>query len=469
MRAWAVVAVLLACGGCFKAWEVSGPWACAADGGCADGLTCDDGVCCQPGGTPACPTLPINGGCPSGVAPTFFYPDRDGDTFGDGLAGRLFCGRPLRAAWVADAGDCNDLDPAISPVAPERCNGLDDNCNGVIDEGRTPRTSWYLDLDQDGFGDDSVSVQACAQPPGYAARGGDCAPLDAGVYPGAPERCNDADDNCNGLKDDAPLVDVENPGLTGPAFDCQTGLAGVCAPGGLQCLVDTAGHFAKACVARALPSTDVCGDGLDNDCDGQPDDAPGCGGPRALLDVPGATYAAVRVATDGGATAAKLPQRCLAHEPGAQGDAWLNPVFVGSKSDRHIWSVEAASGFFWDLSQPTASLFLAFDTTGVVGPGGSPWNAAWLSSPVVTLCGPDDTQYRRYVPDGSHLLPSTGAGAWSATLPVGSAPSGWSVETGPGGFDASVVTRVEVVVSPQDAPDGGFAFTLHFSRDAGFR
>ncbi|HLD21569.1 MAG TPA: putative metal-binding motif-containing protein, partial [Patescibacteria group bacterium] len=40
------------------------------------------------------------------------------------------------------AGDCNDNDPAVNPDAPEACNGLDDNCNGEIDEGCRNQSWW---------------------------------------------------------------------------------------------------------------------------------------------------------------------------------------------------------------------------------------------------------------------------------------------------------------------------------------
>lgn len=65
---------------------------------------------------------------------SLFYKDGDGDGFG-GDAFEVAC-KPDKG-YVASTGDCNDKDPKIHPGGLEVCNGVDDNCNESIDEGKT--------------------------------------------------------------------------------------------------------------------------------------------------------------------------------------------------------------------------------------------------------------------------------------------------------------------------------------------
>jgi hypothetical protein len=71
--------------------------------------------------------------CPGDLDYTEWYPDLDADTHGDRKAEpALACEAP--PMHVADDRDCNDQVPEIHPMALERCNGLDDNCNQLVDE-----------------------------------------------------------------------------------------------------------------------------------------------------------------------------------------------------------------------------------------------------------------------------------------------------------------------------------------------
>jgi hypothetical protein len=99
--------------------------------------------------------------------------------------------------------DCNDFDPETHPGADERCNDRDDDCDGEIDE--EVMDTWYEDADGDGYGDETLAVSACTLPAGYAGNDDDCDDTDAAVHPGAIERCDDTDDDCNGEIDDGAI------------------------------------------------------------------------------------------------------------------------------------------------------------------------------------------------------------------------------------------------------------------------
>jgi hypothetical protein len=93
--------------------------------------------------------------------------------------------------------DCDDGDPAIYPGAEEVCDGVDNNCNGQIDEGI--ETTYYEDLDGDGYGNPAVSTDVCTQLPDYVTDNTDCDDSDPAINPGAGEICgNGIDEDCDG-------------------------------------------------------------------------------------------------------------------------------------------------------------------------------------------------------------------------------------------------------------------------------
>ena len=122
------------------------------------------------------------------------------DADGDGVD-RFGCG----------GTDCNDDDSAIYPGADETCNELDDDCDGVIDEGDAiDASTWYADSDNDSYGDFLNSVDACDQPANYVANDEDCDDTSDDVNPDSDEYCNGYDDDCDGDVDEDDAIDVSD-------------------------------------------------------------------------------------------------------------------------------------------------------------------------------------------------------------------------------------------------------------------
>ena len=102
-----------------------------------------------------------------------YYPDKDGDKFGDMFSpSENFCQK--QPGYVENNLDCDDSNPNIHPEAEEICNGIDDNCNGITDEGVEIDTKCFKDKDNDTFGDPKDFIYSCSCPDGFTKKGGDC-------------------------------------------------------------------------------------------------------------------------------------------------------------------------------------------------------------------------------------------------------------------------------------------------------
>ncbi len=200
---------------------------------------------------------PVGGSRTSSVAFTVIPTDGDGD------------------GWISagDGGaDCNDGDFAINPAQLEICNGVDDDCDGQVDEDDAfEAPSWWTDGDIDGFGDPDTRIVQCIQPVGYIAFGGDCDDADDAINPNADEVCDDIDNDCDGAVDDEPI-----DGLTffldldGDTFGDPTAPTTSCVPGPG---VSTDATDCNDSEATANPVSDEqCGNSVDDDCDGAVDE-----------------------------------------------------------------------------------------------------------------------------------------------------------------------------------------------------
>ena len=137
---------------------------------------------------------------PDTTAPTTWYADCDGDGFGDPWSDQIDWIAP--PGTVGNALDCDDTRADVFPGAAEACDGVDHDCDGLIDEDDSADApSWWPDADGDGYGDSTSASPACAAPSGSLTAGGetDCDDADPEVFPGAEDSCGDGiDADCDG-------------------------------------------------------------------------------------------------------------------------------------------------------------------------------------------------------------------------------------------------------------------------------
>jgi MYXO-CTERM domain-containing protein len=244
--------------------------ACSAPAGyVANSTDCDDAVASvHPGATEACNGVDdnCNATIDEGVTTTY-YRDADGDGYGSAATSTTACSAPV--GYVVTSTDCDDSKVAVHPGATEACNGIDDNCDGTIDEGA--KTTFYRDADGDGFGAAGTTTLACLAPAGYVSDASDCNDAVATVHPGATETCNGVDDNCNATIDEGVKTvwyrDVDGDGYGDPANTTQA-----CAsPAGY---IGTSGDCNDALATVHPGATETC-NGIDDNCDGNVDEGAG--------------------------------------------------------------------------------------------------------------------------------------------------------------------------------------------------
>ncbi|MEO0325643.1 MAG: putative metal-binding motif-containing protein [Myxococcota bacterium] len=289
---------------------------CRSDADCDDALFCTGEEACDPADAAADSRGCVPGPrpCPEGCDEaretcTEPCPDRDGDGAADLACGgtdcddadrrrapglteicdpddvdedcdpRTFGVRDLDGDGEPDAAccngtncgtDCDDTRASVSPLLPEVCDTLDNDCNGSVDEG--VRQSLYPDEDGDGFGAMGATPSlGCFVVSGVATNDGDCDDGNAAINPAALELCTAArvDENCDGVIDPEALCTC-TPGVD-PPRSCNR--PGRCA-GGVEACVTTPGGGGAWGDCSVDPAPEVC-NGEDDDCNELIDDAAG--------------------------------------------------------------------------------------------------------------------------------------------------------------------------------------------------
>ncbi len=192
--------------------------------------------------------------------------DRDAD--GDGEA-PTFCCNAVPGMDTVCGLDCNDASRSINTRATEVCEGLDNDCDGTIDEG--VQVAGFDDRDGDGRGDGTRPVMACAGSPRFSVFGDDCDDANRRVSPIFAEICDGIDNDCNGIADeftvDVPwYVDGDGDGFgianaaNPPILSCDPVPDRVVLSGDCD---DTDGAVSPVAVERC--------NGLADDCNGRAD------------------------------------------------------------------------------------------------------------------------------------------------------------------------------------------------------
>jgi hypothetical protein len=347
-----------------------------------------------PLGLPLCLALALASACTGGDGPkagedgctegeSIFYGDEDGDGYGDiadtkqacvppeGFvdndedcddtqatvhpgAAEIDCEDPTDyncdgSVGFADADqdsyaackDCDDAEATVHPGQDEVCDGIDNDCNAVVDYPSVDAPTWFIDYDGDGYGDDRYTLEQCGQPFGYVATDDDCDDTTALAHPGGEETCDGADNDCDGLIDPETSTgavtvydDLDGDTYGDPASELTT-----CYPDDDQVDDDSDCDDADALINPA--AVEVCNDGEDNDCEGT---AMGCtldlmAAELSLQGEAGGDYAGVALSTGdwNGDGQADLLVGAYGHDAataGTEGGAYVlwGPLGAGTES-----------------------------------------------------------------------------------------------------------------------------------------
>ena len=141
------------------------------------------------------------GGEGSGLS--VFYRDVDNDGYGNTDLMIERCIQP--DGYVTNNTDCDDTRFNVNLGRDEVCDEIDNDCDGLIDDSDdsiTETTTFYKDIDEDGFGTVTITEERCLPSEGFVDNNTDCDDENVNIFPNGNEICDGIDNDCDGLIDD---------------------------------------------------------------------------------------------------------------------------------------------------------------------------------------------------------------------------------------------------------------------------
>ncbi|WP_051238754.1 MopE-related protein [Gaetbulibacter saemankumensis] len=172
-------------------------------------IDCDDNVASIHPDAIEIPNNGIDEDCDGADLKTW-YLDSDNDNFG--TIDEMILSNTQPEGYVLNSSDCNDDNDAVNPGATEVCDTIDNDCDGLVDDNDPSvanQVTYYVDLDEDGYGDSNdAGTDYCSSPgTGYSLTNNDCNDNVASIHPDATEIPNNGvDDNCDGQTDETLSV-----------------------------------------------------------------------------------------------------------------------------------------------------------------------------------------------------------------------------------------------------------------------
>ena len=225
-----------------------------------------------------------------------YFQDADSDGFGDVNNEIVVCLAAAPTGFVTNSDDCDDTAAPINPGVAEICDGIDNDCNGLIDDA-LPVYDYYLDNDGDGYGDSANKITTCENPApmGYVSNDQDCNDNEDNINPAMNEVCDDIDNNCSGAIDDGLTYYDYYRDQDTDGFGDGGNFVSTCFTTPPTGYVTNSDDCNDAMAAINPTSTEIC-DGIDNDCNGIADD--GLTVRRYFRDVDGDNYGNSEVFAD---------------------------------------------------------------------------------------------------------------------------------------------------------------------------